>query len=185
MTAAAGPVRPAAAQGAEIPRPGLAFALLGVVRASLTGAIAIVLLALPAIQDEFGLGSGDLVLVSAVPGLSFSGLLLLGGRLADLFGRRRMFVAGLVIFGAAALAAGLAPSVGVLLAARFGQGCGAALAAPAAMALLGSVFADAEARARAVAIWGVCRRSGPRWERCCRGWSSPGSHGGGRSPSRC
>jgi MFS family permease len=154
LTAAAGPVRPAAAQGAGIPRPGLAFALLGVVQASLTGAIAIVLLALPAIQDEFGLGSGDLVLVSAAPGLSFSGLLLLGGRLADLFGRRRMFVAGLVIFGAAALAAGLAPSVGVLLAARFGQGCGAALAAPAAMALLGSVFADAEARARAVAIWG-------------------------------
>jgi MFS family permease len=128
--------------------------LLGVVQAALTGAIAIVLLALPAIQAELGLGRGDLVLVSAAPGLSFSGLLLLGGRLADLFGRRQVFVVGLVMFGAAALAAGLAPSAGVLLAARFGQGIGAALAAPAAMALLGSVFVDGEARGRAVAIWG-------------------------------
>jgi MFS family permease len=143
-----------ATEDIEVRRRGLAFALLGVVQAALTGAIAIVLLALPAIQNELGLGRGDLVLVSAAPGLSFSGLLLLGGRLADLFGRRRVFVAGLVIFGLAELAAGLAPSAGVLLAARFGQGIGAALAAPAAMALLGSVFADGEARARAVAIWG-------------------------------
>jgi MFS family permease len=154
LTVAAGSAHGAVNDGADIPRPGLAFALLGVVQTALTGAIAIVLLALPAIQDEFGLSGGDLVLVSAAPGLSFSGLLLLGGRLADLFGRRRVFVVGLVVFGVAALAAGLAPSAGVLLAARFGQGCGAALAAPAAMALLGSVFADGEARARAVAIWG-------------------------------
>jgi MFS family permease len=154
LTFAAGSAHGAVNDGADIPRPGLAFALLGVVQAALTGAIAIELLALPAIQDEFGLGGGDLVLVSAAPGLSFSGLLLLGGRLADLFGRRRVFMVGLVVFGVAALAAGLAPSAGVLLAARFGQGCGAALAAPAAMALLGSVFVDGEARARAVAIWG-------------------------------
>jgi MFS family permease len=95
-----------------------------------------------------------LVLVSAGPGLSFSGLLLLGGRLADLAGWRRAFVAGLIVFGLASAAAALAPSAAVLLAARFTQGIGAALAAPAAMALLGAVFVAGGRRTRAVAIWG-------------------------------
>ncbi|MGH2613876.1 MAG: MFS transporter [Thermomicrobiales bacterium] len=151
---AAGPRQPRLAGTVSVPQPGLAFALLGVVQAALTGAIAIVLLALPAIQGDLGLSRADLVLVTAAPGLSFSGLLLLGGRLADLFGRRRVFVIGLVIFGLAAALAGLAPSASVLLAARFAQGCGAALAAPAAMALLGFVYADPVTRGRAVAVWG-------------------------------
>jgi MFS family permease len=147
--------QPIVAEPDATPHPGIAFALLGVVQAALTGAIAIVLLALPAIQRELGLTAAEMVLVSAGPGLAFSGLLLLGGRLADMFGQRRIFVIGLVLFGLAAAAAGIAPGHGVLLAARFAQGVGAALAAPAAMALLGSVYVDPGARARAFAVWGM------------------------------
>src|SRR4051812_16929347 len=94
---------------AAVPSQGAAFALLGTIQAALTGALALVLLALPAIQVDLGLSRANLVLVTAGPGLAFSGLLLLGGRLADMVGRRRTFVAGLVVFGAASALAGLAP----------------------------------------------------------------------------
>src|SRR3954452_16418089 len=139
---------------ATVVRPAAAFALLGTIQAALTGALSLVLLALPAIQGDLGLGRANIVLVTAGPGLAFSGLLLLGGRLADLVGRRRAFIIGMVVFGAAAAVAGLAPWAELLLVARFGQGCGAALVAPAAMALLSDVFPDPLARDRAVAIWG-------------------------------
>jgi MFS family permease len=136
------------------PRPGAAFVLLAVVQATLTGAIALTLLALPAIQRDLDLSDATMVLVSAGPGLSFSGLLLLGGRLTDMAGWRRAFVAGLAVFGLASAAGALAPNAALLLAARFAQGIGAALCAPAAMALLGALFADRGRRTRAVAIWG-------------------------------
>jgi EmrB/QacA subfamily drug resistance transporter len=137
-----------------VPHQGAAFALLATIQAALTAALSLVLLALPAIQDDLGLSDANVVLVTAGPGLAFSGLLLLGGRLADMVGRRRSFIIGLAIFGAASLAAGLAPWTELLLAARFIQGCGAALVAPAAMALLSDVFPDPMARDRAMAIWG-------------------------------
>src|SRR5262245_24213122 len=76
---------------AAAPHQGVAFALLGTVQAALTAALSLVLLALPAIQDELELSRANLVLVTAGPGLAFSGLLLLGGRLADMVGRRRTF----------------------------------------------------------------------------------------------
>lgn len=136
------------------PHAGAAFALLGIVQAALTGAIALTLLALPTIQQDLALSNATMVLVSAGPGLSFSGLLLLGGRLTDMVGWRRAFIVGLVIFGLASAAGALAPAAGILLAARFAQGVGAALSAPAAMALLGAVFVEQERRTRAVAIWG-------------------------------
>jgi MFS family permease len=139
---------------AVVPNQSAAFALLGTIQAALTGALSLVLLALPAIQDDLALSRANLVLVTAGPGLAFSGLLLLGGRLADMVGRRRTFVIGLVIFGLASAVAGLAPWAELLLASRFVQGCGAALVAPAAMALLSDVFPDPLARDRAVAIWG-------------------------------
>ncbi|MQA87170.1 MAG: MFS transporter [Streptosporangiales bacterium] len=85
---------------------------------------------------------------------ALGGLLLLGGRLADLLGRRRMLVLGLTVFGFASAGAAFAPGLGVLLGTRFVQGAGAALAAPAAMALLGSVFPDPVRRSRALAVWG-------------------------------
>ena len=131
-----------------------AFALLGAVQIMLISGITVVSVALPAIQDELRLSGGDLALVSTAYGLAFSGLLLLGGRLADLYGRRRVFMVGLGLFGVSSAAAALAPGLALLLTARFAQGIGAALAAPSAMALLGVVFPDPHRRARATAVWG-------------------------------
>jgi MFS family permease len=137
-----------------------AFALLGAVQITLIATITVVTVALPAIQRDLHADGTGLVLVTSAYGLSFGGLLLLGGRLADSFGRRRVFVAGMVVFGLASAAAGLAPRMGVLLAARFAEGTGAALAAPAAMALLGAVFPDPYRRGRAMATWGVLSSAG-------------------------
>lgn len=135
-------------------RPGVALALLATVQVTLILAITMISIALPAIQDDLELGRSHLVLVSAGYGVSFSGLLLLGGRLADVLGRRRTLQWGLAVFGTASAAGGLAPDAEVLLAARFAQGCGAALAAPAAMALLGAVFPDPLRLTRVRALWG-------------------------------
>ncbi|MFE7581283.1 MFS transporter [Streptomyces gardneri] len=109
---------------------------------------------LPRIGAEFRLDRADLILLSAAYGLTFAGLLLLGGRLADRFGGRRTLTAGLLLFGAASAAAPLAPGYEALLAARFGQGVGAALVAPAAMAVLRALFPAPAAYGRAMATWG-------------------------------
>jgi MFS family permease len=135
-------------------RPGAAFLVLGTGQVVLILAITMLSVALPAIQRYLHLNQTQLVLASASYGLSFSGLLLLGGRLADLLGRRRVFVTGMAVFGVASAVGGLAPGTAALLGARFAQGAGAALAAPAAMALIGTVFPDARRRAHATAIWG-------------------------------
>jgi len=136
------------------PHPRLAFLLLGAMQFALIAAISLVVAALPAVQAEFGVGRGELALVTAGYGLAFAGLLLLGGRLADWLGPRRVFVWGVLVFGAASAAAALAPGYPLLLAARFAQGCGAALAAPAALALVPAVYPDPARRARALAVWG-------------------------------
>ena len=142
------------AAGGPLPRPRLAFLLLGATQFVLIAAITLVVAALPAVQAELGLGRGELALVSAGYGLAFGGLLLLGGRLADWLGRRSVFVWGVLVFGAASAAAALAPGFALLVAARFAQGCGAALAAPAALSLLPAVHPDPALRARALAVWG-------------------------------
>jgi len=136
------------------PRPRLAFLLLGAIQVVLIAAITLVVAALPAVQADFGVGRGELALVTSGYGLAFGGLLLLGGRLADWLGRRRVFVWGVVVFGAASVTAAVAPGFALLAAARFAQGCGAALAAPAALALVPAVYPDPAARARALAVWG-------------------------------
>jgi MFS family permease len=135
-------------------RPRAAFVLLGGTQAALILAITVVVIPLPAIQRDFGINQVSLALVSQAYGLAFSGLLLLGGRLADVLGHRRAFRTGVAVFGVASAVAALAPDLGVLLAARFAQGSGAAMAAPAAMALLGPVFPDPVRRSRALAVWG-------------------------------
>ncbi|WP_406299710.1 MFS transporter [Embleya sp. NBC_00888] len=139
---------------APAPRATLAFLLLGTVQATLIFTITIIGVPLPDIGREFGLGSADLVLVSAAYGLPFSGLLLFGGRLADRYGGRRMFTTGLVVFGLASMVAAFAPGFAVLVAVRFGQGLGAALTAPAAMAVLRAVYPEPGAYRRAMATWG-------------------------------
>lgn len=129
--------------------------LLGAVQVVLIATITLITLGLPAIQRDFGLSGGDLALISAAYGLPFSGLLLLGSRLSDLLGQRRAFMLGVSVFGLASSVAAFAPGLLVLLGARFAQGIGAALAAPAALALLAAVFPDPADRARALAGWGT------------------------------
>src|SRR5829696_2088596 len=112
-----------------------------------------VAIALPAIQQSFGAEPLDGQWVLTAYGLCFGGGLLLCGRLGDLYGRRRMLVVGMALFAAAALGAGLAPSLGVMVAARAMQGAGAAAAVPAALALIGSLYEPGPERTRALALF--------------------------------
>src|SRR5262245_12826281 len=104
--------------------------------------VTVVVIALPSLQADLGLSTAALGWVVTVYTLVFGGCLLAAGRLADRVGRRRAFVAGLVLFGLASLACGLAPSAGALLAARAVQGLGAALVAPSTLALLTAARPD-------------------------------------------
>ncbi|NED99756.1 MFS transporter [Phytoactinopolyspora halotolerans] len=136
------------------------FVLLGTAQAGLIAAITLITVPLPAIQREFGVSAPDLALLTAAYGLSFGGLLLVGGRLADHIGARRMFVVGMAVFGISSMLGAVAPHYEVLLAARFAQGIGAALVAPAAVALLYRLYPDARERARVLAVWGTLSVAG-------------------------
>jgi EmrB/QacA subfamily drug resistance transporter len=111
-----------------------------------------VAIALPAIQADLRAAPIDAQWILTAYGLAFGGGLLLGGRLGDLYGRRRLLAAGLALFAAGALVAGLAPGLGVLVVARVLQGAGSAAAVPAALALIGSLFPEGPARTRALSI---------------------------------
>jgi EmrB/QacA subfamily drug resistance transporter len=113
----------------------------------------IVAVALPAIGVDLGLSTGGLQWVVTAYVLAFGGLLLLGGRLGDLFGRRRILLVGLVVFAGGSLLAGLAWSSLVLIAGRAVQGVGAAAMAPTALALLVANFAEGRGRDRALGWW--------------------------------
>jgi EmrB/QacA subfamily drug resistance transporter len=112
----------------------------------------VVTVALPAIERDLGTAHADLQWVVTAYTLSLGSFLLVGGRAGDLYGRRRTLVAGLVVFALASLAAGLAPSTTSLLAARAVQGVGAALAVPAALALLTAAYREQRERERAVGL---------------------------------
>ncbi|TDD08743.1 DHA2 family efflux MFS transporter permease subunit [Nonomuraea deserti] len=109
--------------------------------------------ALPTIQRELGLSISDLEWIVSSYILLFAGLMLAGGRLADVYGARRVFLGGLTIFTLSSLAAGLATTGAALIAARAVQGVGAALLTPTALALIGQIFPDPGERGRAVGIW--------------------------------
>jgi EmrB/QacA subfamily drug resistance transporter len=111
--------------------------------------------ALPTIQHSLHLSVSGLEWIVSSYLLVLGGLLLVGGRIADVYGRRRMFLAGLVIFTLSSLAAGLAGSGGVLIAARAVQGLGAALVMPSALAIIAATFTDARERTAAIGIWGA------------------------------
>jgi EmrB/QacA subfamily drug resistance transporter len=115
---------------------------------------AIVLVALPSIDAELAFSAGDLQWVLSAYLLSFGGLLLLGGRAADLLGRRRMFIAGTVLFALASLGAGLAGTSAALLAARAVQGVAAAIMTPTALSLVMTTFPEGAERNKALGIWG-------------------------------
>src|SRR5215471_3068488 len=108
--------------------------------------------AIPTIQRSLHLSIAGLEWVVSSYILVFAGLLLAGGRVADLYGRRRLFLIGLTVFTLASLAAGLAGSGGVLIGARLLQGLGAAILVPTTLAVIVATFDDAE-RARAIGAW--------------------------------
>jgi EmrB/QacA subfamily drug resistance transporter len=114
---------------------------------------AIVVVALPSIGADLSFSAGDLQWVLSAYLLSFGGLLLLGGRAADLLGRRRVFMAGTALFGLASLACGLAASVPVLLAARVVQGVAAAVMTPTALSIVTTTFEEGPERNKALGIW--------------------------------
>jgi EmrB/QacA subfamily drug resistance transporter len=122
--------------------------------------VAIVNVALPSIQSDLGFSDATIQWVVSAYAIFFGGVLLLGGRLADLFGRRRLFVAGLALFGATSLLCGVAWSEGSLIAFRALQGLGGALMAPAALALLMTTFAEGRERNLALGIYGAASGSG-------------------------
>src|ERR1700759_3298210 len=113
----------------------------------------IVNVAIPAIQRDLHLTTAGLEWVASGYILVFAGLLLAGGRLGALFGRRRLFLIGLGIFTGASLAAGLAGSVDVLVASRAVQGLGAALVTPTTLALISATYPDPKERTKAIGRW--------------------------------
>jgi MFS family permease len=115
----------------------------------------LVAIALPSIRDDLDFSRGDLQWVIGAYSLAFGGALLVGGRAADLYGRRRLLVLGLALFSAASLAGATATSRPVLLAARAAQGLGAAAAFPASLALIAALFEPGEARDRALGAYGA------------------------------
>jgi EmrB/QacA subfamily drug resistance transporter len=116
--------------------------------------------ALPDMAAGLGIDGGDIGWAITSYSLVFGSLLLLGGRLADLVGRRRVFMTGLGVFTGASVAAALAGSEGTLFAARAAQGLGAALLSPAALAILMATFTDGHERARALGVWGAVGGAG-------------------------
>jgi len=115
----------------------------------------VVNIAIPSVQRDLGFSVPGLAWINTSYVLVFGGLLLLGGRLGDVLGRRRVFLVGVVVFGLASLACGVAQAPWQLLTARAVQGVGAALASPAALAIITVSFADPQERSKAFATWGI------------------------------
>jgi MFS family permease len=112
----------------------------------------VVNVALPAIQRDLGVGLSELEWIVAGYALTFAAMMLTGGKLADAYGRRLIFVVGIVVFTLASLACGLATSGGVLIGARIVQGVGAALMNPATLSIIAATFPPRE-RGKAIGIW--------------------------------
>src|SRR3954463_14859055 len=139
---------------------GLALALLAMTQFVVVLDASIVNVALPSIGHALDFSQDNLSWVVNAYTLTFGGFLLLGGRLADLLGRRRMFMAGLVLFSVSSLLGGLAQSEAWLIAARAAQGLGAALVSPAALSLVTTMFSEGAERNKALGVWGAVAGSG-------------------------
>ena len=120
----------------------------------------VVNVALPHIQQDLDFSPTNLQWVVNAYTLTFGGFLLLGGRAADLFGRRRVFMAGIGLFAVASLAAGLSQSEGMLIAARAVQGLGGAIISPAALSIVMTTFAEGGERNKALSVWGAVAGAG-------------------------
>jgi EmrB/QacA subfamily drug resistance transporter len=122
--------------------------------------VSVVNVALPSVRAALHFSEQDLQWVVNAYTVTFAGFMLLGGRAADLLGRRRVFVSGLVLFGLASLAGGFAQDQGTLIAARAVQGLGGAVIAPASLSILTATFEEGSARNRAVGVWGAMGAAG-------------------------
>jgi EmrB/QacA subfamily drug resistance transporter len=138
----------------------LALAVLALAQFMVVLDVAIVNVALPSIKTDLHFSQESLQWVITAYSIFFGGMLLLGGRLADLLGRRRMFMAGLLLFTVSSLLDGLAWSEASLITFRALQGLGAALLSPAALSILTTTFAEGRERNRALGIWGAVAGSG-------------------------
>jgi EmrB/QacA subfamily drug resistance transporter len=136
-------------------RKWLALALLSAVQFMVVLDIAIVNVALPSIQVDLGFSQENLQWVISAYALVFGGFLLLGGRAADLLGRRRIFLLGVIVFTVSSLLAGFAWSEASLIGARALQGLGAAIISPAALSILSITFAEGRERNIALGVWGA------------------------------
>src|SRR5207245_9868335 len=155
--------RPGSAPGrvaTDGPRLGLALLVLASAQLMVVLDATIVNVALPHIQRALGFSGPGLAWVVNAYALTFGGLLLLGGRAGDLLGRRKMFIAGLLLFSAASLAGGFADSEAFLLAARAVQGAGGALVAPAALSLITTTFPKGAERTRAFGVYAAMSVAG-------------------------
>src|SRR3954452_2085061 len=141
-------------------RRGLALALLAASQFVVILDASIVNVALPSIGSDLHFSESNLQWVVNAYVLVFGGFLLLGGRMADLLGRRRVFIAGLVLFGAASLVGGFANSEGMLIAARAVQGLGGALLSPAALSIITTTFPEGSERNKALGVWGAVAGAG-------------------------
>lgn len=134
-------------------RPAVVLVLLVAFQLMVATDLTVANIAMPAIQESLGFSTVNLAWVINAYTLAFGGLLLLGGRIGDIFGRRRVFIGGVVLFTVASLLAGMATTPTLLLLARVAQGVGSALAAPSALALVTSNFAEGGERNRAIGLY--------------------------------
>ena len=138
----------------------LALVLLSAAQFVVVLDASIVNVALPSIGEALDFSQENLPWVVNAYVLTFGGFLLLGGRTADLLGRRRVFMAGLMLVAVASLAAGFASTEGQLIAARAAQGLGAAIISPAALSIVTTIFSDGAERNKALGVWGAVAGSG-------------------------
>ncbi len=150
----------ASGRASSIASPDAVLALIAVAQFMVVLDATIVNVALPTIKVDVGFSEQSLSWVLNAYTLIFGGFLLLGGRAADRLGRRRLFVAGIVVFAGASLICGLSQSEGMLLAARGLQGLGGAMVSPAALSIILTTFAEGTERNRALAVWGAIAGAG-------------------------
>ncbi|GAA4717014.1 MFS transporter [Pedococcus ginsenosidimutans] len=152
---------PESPQASRVPqRLGLALTVISAAQLMVVLDGTIVNIALPHLQKDLGFTPDNLSWVVNAYTLAFGGLLLLGGRLGDLFGRRKVFMTGVIVFAAASLVGGIAQTEAILLGARALQGVGAALASPTALALITTTFPAGQARNRAMGVYAAMSGAG-------------------------
>src|SRR5918999_5003839 len=142
------------------PRRWKALALLSLAQFLIIMDTSIIGVALPEIQQQFGFSQSDLQWIFSAYVIVFGALLLLGGRVSDIIGQRRIFVIGFAILTAASVLAGLAPNGTILIAARALQGVGAALIAPSALSIVMNLFTIPADRNKAMGFWGAAAPAG-------------------------